>query len=106
MVGFGKTLQAIEAAGPELVEEPAQLGHPGVVGPVEVPGAVAPVEDELRLTQDAQVLGDRRPGHVLEPGGDHGGGELVGPDDPEDLAAAGLGQGLEGGVHGCIVSQY
>ena len=49
--------------------------------------------------QYAEVLGDRRTGDVAEVRGDVGRRELLGPDQAQDLAALGIGDGFEGDVH-------
>ena len=55
----GQVLQSVQASGPVLVQEPSEPVHLGVVGPVQPAGPVSPLEQELGLAQDTQVLGDR-----------------------------------------------
>ena len=70
-----------------------------MVGPVEPTGPVAALDDQLGLPQDAEVLRDGRPGHIVESGSDLGGRKLVGPHQPEDLPPPRLSKGLERCVH-------
>jgi hypothetical protein len=99
-------LQTLQTASPVVVEEPAEAVHLGVIGPVEATGSVPAFDDQLGLPKDAEVLGDGRPGDIVESGGDLGGRELLAPHQFEDLPAAGFGQGLECGVHANNISVY
>ena len=89
---FGQVLQTLQTAGPVLVEELAKTVHLSVIGPIEATGSVAPFDDQLGLTEDTEVLGDGRPGDIVESGGDLGGRELLGPHQFEDLPPPGFGQ--------------
>ena len=80
--------------------------HLSVVGPVQAAGAVSALDHQLRLAQDTEVLGDGRAGDIVEPGGDLGRRQLLGPHQPEDLPPPGFGQSLERGVHGSNISLY
>src|SRR5690349_21559844 len=57
--------------------------------------------DELRLTQDGEVPRHGRPGGI-EMLGDLAGGPRPVPQEPQDVAARGIGEGAEGGVHAII----
>ena len=48
---------------PERVQLGAHLAQAVVVDPVDAPGAGALVQDEARVLEDLEVLGDRGPGH-------------------------------------------
>jgi hypothetical protein len=96
---FGQVLETLKTAGPVLVEELAEAVHLGVIGPVEATGTVPALDDQLGLPEDAEVLGDGRPGDIIESGGDLRCRELIGPKQFEDLPAAGFGQGPERSVH-------
>ena len=52
------------------------------------------------------MLGDRRSADVREPIGDPARGQLVGPHETQDRPAAGLGDGLERGIHRTRLSHY
>lgn len=71
------------SGGPEAVEEVPQLGHLVVIGSVEPSGALTPLLHQTGLLEDAEVLGDRRPGHVVEVVGDGGSRQLLRPHQPE-----------------------
>ena len=66
--------------------------------PVQAPRAVASLLHESRLLQYAQVLRDRRPGHV-EMRCDLTRGELLVAHERQDLAPVRRGDCLEGGFH-------
>src|SRR5437763_7893854 len=57
--------------------------------------------DELRLAQDGEVPRDRGPGGV-EVLGDLARGPRPVAQEPQDVAAGGVGEGAEGGVHSTI----
>ena len=97
--GLGRVAQPFEPGGPVVVEEVAELAHLVLARLVETPGAVASLAHEARRLEHAEVLRDRRPRDVAEVIGDRRRRQLVGPHQPQDLPASGLGQGLEGRVH-------
>src|SRR5215470_2754022 len=99
------TLQRVEAAVPESLEEAHELREPLGARPVQAAGAAAALREEARLLQHVQVLGDRRPGHV-EVGRDLARRELAVAHEGEDLAAAGGGDRAELGFHGKSVSSF
>src|SRR3954467_10025204 len=57
--------------------------------------------DELRLAQDGEVPRDGRPGGI-EVLGDLAGGPRPVAQEPQDIAAGGVGEGAEGGIHSTI----
>jgi len=63
-VGFGLSLEPSQTGGPEAVDELLESQQPCGVRPVHPPGAVASLRDQVRRLQDAQMLGDRRPGYL------------------------------------------
>src|SRR6476620_3901741 len=58
--------------------------------------------DELRLAQDGEVPRHGRPGGI-EVLGDLAGGPRPIAQEPQDIAARGIGEGSEGGIH-CLLS--
>jgi hypothetical protein len=101
---FGQVLQTLETVGPVFVEELADAVHLGMIGPVETTGSVPALDDQLGLSEDAEVLGDGGSGDVVESGGNLGGREFLGPHQFDDLPSAGFGQGPECGVHANYIS--
>lgn len=97
-------LQTMQTARPVLVEVLAEAVHLGLVGPVEATDSIPAFDDQLGFPEDPEVLGDGRPGDIVELSSDLGGRQLIGPDQLEDLPAAGFGQGPECGVHPTNVS--
>src|SRR3954453_21789045 len=91
--------QRLEPLVPELLQERADV--PQTPGPRAVQAArpLAPLVEQPRLAQHAQVLRDRRARHVAELGGDGARGELVGPHQAQDVAAARVGDGLDDVLH-------
>src|SRR5436190_11519237 len=87
LLPLGCRPEARQGIVPELLDELAQLRQ--TLGPhaVEPPGPLAPLDDQLRLTQHAQVLGDRRARDV-EVRRDLAGGQLVVTDEAKDLPSA------------------
>jgi hypothetical protein len=76
LLHFGRSGQAFETAGPELIEKITQLGQtfgPGLVKPA---GALAAFIHQPRRLEDLEVLRDRWPGDV-EVGGDFPGRQLT-----------------------------
>src|SRR3982751_5338049 len=57
--------------------------------------------DELRLAQDGEVARDGGPGGI-EVLGDLAGGPRPVAQEPQDIAAGGVGEGAEGGIHSTI----
>src|SRR2546421_1516746 len=96
---LGDVAQPLQPPGPVVVEEPAQLLHGLGTGPVQTPCPVATLAHQRGLTQDPEVLRDRRAGDVPELGGDVARRQLPGPYQPDDLPPTGLGQSLEGRIH-------
>ena len=96
----------MQTSGPVLIEILAESDHLGLVGPIEPARPVAALDDQFGLPQNAEVLGDGRPGDIVEPGRYLGRRKLVTPHQPEDLPPSGLGESFEGGVHGISVSRY
>ena len=76
-----------------------------MVGAVQASGALAALRHEPRLAQDGEVLRHRRPRDLRERRRDVARRVLRAPDEAEDGAAAGFGDGPEGGVHAKRVSQ-
>src|SRR5690606_29468673 len=76
--GLCGVAQALQAGGPEVVQERAQVGHGLGVGAVEAPGAVAPLRDQRGVLEHREVLGDRGAADVGEALGDRRGSQLVG----------------------------
>jgi hypothetical protein len=89
---FDLPFQALQLVVPEPVQERAHVVEPLGPGPVVAAGAFAPLADEARALQDAQVLRDRGPGDG-QLGRDLARGTLLRPDEREDPAAAGIGKG-------------
>ena len=104
--GLGHVAQPFEAGRPVVVEEVAELAHLVLARLVQAPGAVPSLAHEPGRLEHAEVLRDRRAGDVTEVVGDRRRRELVGPHQPQDLPASGLGQGFEGHVHTDYVSVY
>jgi hypothetical protein len=93
LLSFCFAFEGLQPVAPEVFEEGLQVGQAFGARPVEAPGAVASFVHEPGLLQDGQMLRDRGPRDV-EVRGDLAGGELVVPDEPEDLPAARLGDCL------------
>ncbi len=102
MFTLGGALEAFEAVVPEAFEKGAEFFQPLRAGTVQAAGTVASFAHEASLLEDAQVLRDRG-ARDIEVTGDLARGELLAPDEAEDLAAPGLGDGLEGSFHGHTV---
>ena len=45
-----------------------------MIGPIEPTGSDSAFDDQFGLAEDAEVLGDGRPGDIVESGGDLGAG--------------------------------
>ena len=65
--GFGLRLEGVERIGPELVEELAQRTQRISLHGIHPTRAVSPVDDESRVLEHAQMLGDGRPAHGKVP---------------------------------------
>src|SRR4051812_18369203 len=96
--GLRLVLELLQAESPEPLEDLFQFLHPFGTRAVEALGPFPPLAHETGLLEYAQVLGDRRPGHV-EAGGDVASAALVIPDQREDLAPPRLRQCLDCGLH-------
>ncbi len=103
---FGHGLQSLQTSGPVVVEKLAESTHLGLIGAVEPASPVTALDHQFGLPQNAEVLGDGRPGDIVEPGRDLGRRKLVTPYLSEDLAPPGLGEGFEGRIHNTNVSIY
>src|ERR1700681_2597740 len=97
-------LEAVQSGCPELLEVVAQFGQAFGPGPVDDPGGVTPALEQAGVDEHPRMLRPRRPAE-LEVRRDLPGGELIVPDEAEDLPPVGLGDGSEGGVHGLSVSR-
>lgn len=64
-------------------------------------GPQATLDDQSRLFEDGEVLGDGRP-RDLELSGDLAGGQLLIADEAEDLPSVGLGDRAQCCFHGSI----
>jgi hypothetical protein len=93
----------VEAIAPELVKEGAQLRQAFGARAVQAPGALAALGHEPGLLEHADVLRDGRARDV-EVRRDLPGGELAVADEGQDVAAARLGEGVEGGLHSVYFS--
>src|SRR4029079_4343124 len=82
-------LQRVQGGVPVGFEDRAQLSERLGKRLVQAPSAVTSLTHESRLSQHAQVLRDRRTGHV-EALGDLAGAALLRPHQAEDLPAPGL----------------
>src|ERR1039458_3097415 len=102
---FRGGFESIESTGPVLVEERAQTSHLFDVGAIEPTIAGASFTHEIRLSQHAQMLGDRRTRDVVKVRSDVGGGHFARPDKAQNLATLGIGDCFERGVHGSSVSE-
>src|SRR4051794_40622697 len=94
LLGLRGPLEPAQAGGEHVGEEGVQVRE--ALGPdaVEPARAGAALADQAGLAQHLEVLGDRGLGDV-EPRGDLAGAQLAGAQHPQDLAALGLGEGLE-----------
>jgi hypothetical protein len=99
LLELGLVPQCLEARVPELLEEGPQLAEPLGSGAVQATRAVAPLDQQTGITQDPQVLRDRRPGHVAELRRDRPGGQLAVAHEPEDLSAPGLDNSVQHCLH-------
>ena len=99
MLSLGGGLQPGQRRRPHRLQIGADVLE--ALGACGVPASrsLAPLVDEAGLEQDPQVLGDGLSRDV-EALGDLPGGALAFGDEPEQLAAAGLGEHLEGIGHG------
>lgn len=84
---------------PELLKVVAERGEPLWPRAVQPARPLSLDGDQPRPLEDAQVLGDRRTRHVDEARSDLSGRQLPMVDEPEDLAAPGLGDGIQDGFH-------
>jgi hypothetical protein len=92
--------QALEPLVPELLEEIAQAAEALGAGAVQPACAIPALTHEVRLAQDAQVLRYRGARNVGKVRRDGSGRELVVAHESKDLAPAGLGNCLDGFLHG------
>ena len=99
LFGLGDVTQSLEPGGPVVVEELPKLGHGPRVRPVQPTGAVAPLDHEIGVFENGEVLGDRGPGDVMKLVRDRSGRQLLRPHEPQDRPAAGFGDCSEGCVH-------
>jgi hypothetical protein len=96
-------LQAQQRVGPHLVD------HRGGVAQTIEPRSVQPTRagnsrvDQSGVSQDAQVLRNRRSADRWEVPGDLTGGQLVVADQPQDGASGGVGDGAQRRVDGSHV---
>jgi hypothetical protein len=60
-----------------------------MVGAVEAASAVPPFDDQVGSLEDSKMLGSGGSGDLADPDGDLGRLQLLGPDDPENMAAPG-----------------
>src|SRR6516164_982344 len=79
LLGLGQLLDPAQATPPVIFDHRAQRAQRGLVGAVEAAGSLAALDHKPGRLQHAQVLADRRPGHV-EVGRDLPGGQLPVPD--------------------------
>jgi glutamine synthetase len=86
---LGGGLERTQTLGPEDLEVSPELGDGFRPRAIQAFRPVPSLGDQARLLQDAQVLGDGRPGDV-EAAGDLTDRELLARDESKDLAAAGL----------------
>src|SRR4051794_10772669 len=104
--GLGYIAQAFETGGPVVVEEVAKLLHLILAGPVQTPGAIAPLAHQSGLLQHAEVLRDGRASDVSKVVRDLRRRQLTHPHQTHDLPASGLRQCLEGCIHTLSVSVF
>src|SRR5512132_2486863 len=83
LFSFRLAAEGLEPLVPELPKELAQAIETLRPGPVETPRAFAPLGQEARFSQHAQVLRDRRPRDVAELRRDRPCGQLGITDQPE-----------------------
>src|SRR3954453_22305865 len=83
-LGLGLTLELLQAEAPETLYEFLELFQPLGTSSVEPPRPFAPLGHETGLLEYAQVLRNRRPGHV-KAGSDLTGRELTFTHEFEDL---------------------
>jgi hypothetical protein len=105
LFAFGLLSQHLESLVPELPEELTQAAESLRPGAVQTAGAVAPLEQQSRLAQHPQVLRDGGPGDVAEVRGYRSGRQLGVANESQDLAAVGLGDGLDGFLQQGYVSR-
>src|SRR6266508_939224 len=98
LLPLGRTLQGVEAIGPELLEERPYLRQPLRPGSVQALRPLPALGEEPGVLQDLQVLRDGRPRHV-EVRGDPARRHLPVPHQPEDLPAGWLGDRSKRGLH-------
>lgn len=91
--------QRVEAVVPELVQVLAKRCEGLRASSVQATRAVPPLVEEPCLAQHAQVLGDRRSRHLAEVAGNRAGGQLSCMHETQDLATAGIGDGLDRALH-------
>src|SRR5215469_14522683 len=97
IAGLHGLLEALQAVGPELGEEVPQRGEPLRAHHVQAPLAVRADRHQAGVPEHLQVLGNGLLGDV-EPLGDLVDRARPVAHQPQDVAAARLGEGLERGV--------
>src|SRR5204863_3113823 len=103
--GLDLASEGLEPLAPEFIEERAQLTQALRAGSVDASRALAALAQETRVVQDPQVLRDRLPCDV-EVRGDRSRGHFVVADEMQDLASSGLGDGIDGCLHGNVSIYY
>src|SRR4029450_5359893 len=100
LLGLGQGPELLQPGPPQVLEHHPQGSQLLGPGPVQAPAPVPAARDQAGFGQDPEMLGDAPEGDV-EAGRDVTGRPLPVPDQPQDLLAAGLGDGPEGrGAHG------
>jgi hypothetical protein len=96
---LGFDAQRLESRIPELFEERPQFSE--ALGPdaVQPPSTVSSLGDQAGVTEDSQVLRDRRPGDVGKVTGDRAGSQFLALNEQKDLAAARFSDGIEERLH-------
>src|SRR3954454_2612820 len=94
LLGLGRLLEALQPGRQDVGQEVLQLGEPLGTDAEQAPRPVATLADQAGLLEHLEVLGDRRL-RDLELRGDGAGAELPAGEQPQDLAALGLGDRLE-----------
>jgi hypothetical protein len=95
---LGCGFQVLERIAPELAQPLAQFAQAIWSGSVQASSAGAPLGDQARLTQDAQVLRYSWPGDVGEVRGNFSRRALAIAHQTQDGAATGIGESVEHGA--------
>jgi hypothetical protein len=95
LIALDDLAELVEVGGPHCAQEWLEGTDGIMVGLVQAEVASLALTEEAGIAQHAKVLRDGWPADVSQLGGDVAGGELTLPDEAQDGAPAGRGDGVE-----------